>query len=183
MLLLMCAGAACSTSSDSDKTPTFIATATAAATIAPSPATIDADAITRVNIADLPDVQALVRETNGAIATQNVLYADLSGDGVAEAVVPIASAETQGDAAVIVLTPDGYGGASTILSVKAESAGGMSVDVADGKLVTKEARPGPDDPECCPAMLHVTTYAWDGSKLAVESATTCPIPPAAARRP
>ena len=165
---VLSASAACSSDSGSDKTAT--PHATIPATSAPSTATIDADAITRVNIAEVADVQAMISETNGAISGRDVLYADLSGDGVAEAVVPITSGGTQGNVAVIVLTPDGNGGAATMLSVKSDGRGGMSVDVADNKLVTREARPGPDDPECCPAMLHVTTYAWDGLQLAVESA-------------
>jgi len=170
------AGAACSGGSDGDKTPPARPSTALATSVASGTPAIDTDAITRVTLANIADVQALVSETNGAIATRDVLFADLNGDGVVEAVVPITSGGTQGNVAVIVVTPDGYGGATTMLSVKADSAGGMAVDVADGKLVTKEGRPEPDDPECCPSMLHVMTYAWDGSKLAAESTQDVPNP-------
>jgi len=48
----------------------------------------------------------------------------------------------------------------------------MAVAVAGGKVVETQPVPGPDDPECCPSMLRVTTYAWNGAAHAVESVKT-----------
>src|SRR3989304_2125237 len=75
----------------------------------------------------------LREETGGAFAQTNVLYADVTGDGVEEAVVPLASNGTLGYVAFAVLSPDGKGGASAILTAKPEEAGGFNVAVGGGQ--------------------------------------------------
>ncbi len=154
-----------------DGTPSAVATG--AATPAPT-ATIAPDAIRDVPLESSEPVVALIEETGGAFAQTNVLYADVTGDGVEEAVVPLASSGTLGYVAFAVLSPDGKGGASALLTAKPEEAGGFNVAVDGGQIIVVEAVRRPDDPECCPGQLRTTTYAWDGTRLAIESQTTAP---------
>ena len=110
--------------------------------------------------------------TDGLYVQDNVLYADLTDDGEEEAVVPISSGGTLGDVGFVVLTESE--GALEALLTATPQAGGVSVNIEDGRVVAVEAAPGPDDPECCPSQLRTTVYAWDGEELAVESSTVGP---------
>jgi hypothetical protein len=111
-------------------------------------------------------VQELIQETGGEYVQENVIYADLSEDGVDDAVVPISSGGTLGNVGFIVLTPT-EGGTATLLRELPSESGGIALNVVDGELIALEPVFGPDDPECCPSMLRQTTYAWNGAALAL----------------
>lgn len=154
-----------------DGTPSAVATG--AATPATTP-TIPPDAIRDVQLEASEPVATLTEQTGGTFAQTNVLYADVTGDGVEEAIVPLASSGTLGYVAFAVLSPDGQGGASAILTAKPEEASGLNVAVDGGQVIVVEAVRGPDDPECCPGQLRTTTYGWDGTRLVIESQKTEP---------
>lgn len=162
---------ACGGSDDDEPTPATSPTAGASATGDDA----DATAIRQIALDEVADVQVLLAETGAAFDRADVLYADLTEDGVEEAIVPLTSRGTLGDVAFIVLTPDGDGTA-TLLSENPDAGLGLSLEVRDGKLVSTEPVPGPDDPECCPSMLRETTYGWNGSALALEGVKTIPNP-------
>lgn len=100
-----------------------------------------------------------------------VLYADVTGDGADEAIVPVSSGGTLGNIGFLVLTPAGAG-TQTLLQVFPEDQRGLAVALEAGKIVMTQPVPGPDDPNCCPSMLRRTTYAYNGSALAIESVQT-----------
>jgi hypothetical protein len=160
---------ACGGSDDDDPTPATSPTAGASATSG------GATAIRQVTLEEVADVQVLLAETGAALDRTTVLYADLTQDGIEEAIVPLTSRGTAGDVAFIVLTPDGDG-TKTLLSEKPEASRGLALAVTAGKLIATEPVPGPDDPECCPSMLRETTYGWNGAALAVEGVETVPNP-------
>lgn len=154
-----------------DGTPSAVATGAAS----PAPTTtIPPGAIRDVPLESSAPVAALIEETGGAFAQTNVLYADITGDGIDEAVVPLASSGTLGYVAFAVLSPDGKGGASAVLTAKPDEAGGFNVTVDGGQIIVVEAVRGADDPECCPGQLRTTAYGWDGKRLAIESRKTEP---------
>jgi len=101
-----------------------------------------------------------------------VLYVDLTGDGLEEAIVPITSNGTAGNIAYLVLTLK-KDVPSVILTRRLErgSAGGlkMAVDMNSGRPVLTEtaAEYGDEDPFCCPSVLRRTTFRWDGALLQV----------------
>ena len=71
-----------------DGTPSAVPTGA----VSPAPtATIAPGAIRDVQLEALEPVAALREQTGGAYAQANVLYADVTGDGVEEAIVPLAS--------------------------------------------------------------------------------------------
>jgi hypothetical protein len=160
--------AACGGNGGDEKTPE--ASATPAATSVESPA-VDAEAIRSVDLASQPAVDALVSRSGGVFREESVLFGDVTGDGVEEAVVPVAPDGTQGASAFVVLTPAGSGTAS-LLEVAAKGRGGLGVSIEDGDVVALEPVYGPDDPECCPGSLQRSVYAWDGEQLALASQTT-----------
>ncbi len=165
---------ACRSSSSGDKTPTPASTTTASGTseASPVPSSTPDERIRGVDLANVADVKQALAAAGSQFQPERVIYADLTGTGQTDAVVPIASGGTLGDVEFLVLAPDDSGGARTLLDGKPTGQLGLAVDVVAGKLVMTEPVPGPDDPECCPSQLKKTTYAWDGSQFVVESTTT-----------
>jgi hypothetical protein len=159
--------AACNGGGD-DATPTSSAgTPDATATASPEPRTPSSE-IRGLDLASADAVQALLDTTGGTYVQDSVLYADLTDDGAEEAVVPVSSGGTLGDVAFIVLMLED-GAIETLLTVGPDAGTGISVSIEDGKVITLEPVPGPDDPECCPSQFFQRVYAWDGSALRLDS--------------
>jgi hypothetical protein len=153
------------------------------ATPSPAPeATATAEAATPssdiqgVEFSQVPAVQDLESQTGGSVLPQDIIFADLTGDGVDEAVVPISSGGSGGDIAYAVFRYQG-GDLEELLAVKAE-AGRVTVSVQGGALVDTQPVYGPEDPLCCPSELRHTYYRWDGGKLVVDHETTETVPSA-----
>ena len=130
-----------------------------------------------------PAIQNTLRQLgSGEVAVREVLYADLTGDGLEEAIVPITSNGTVGNIAYVVLTMPKTD-PTVILTRRLEqgSAGGlkMTLDKSTGRpvLVETAAQYGDDDPFCCPSFLRRTTFRWDGTQLQVEREEKTPAPP------
>ena len=167
---------ACKSNSSKTATPTGTSPATATAR-ATATRTGTSGEIRRVDLEQTAPVQQVLSSTGGQFVQSSVIYGDLTGDGVEEAVVPIASGGTLGNIAYVVLTQTDGGVMQLFASTPdPESAGGVDVSVENGQLV--ETRPiyGPTDPNCCPSQLRTTIYAWDGSKFAQQSTNTAPNP-------
>jgi hypothetical protein len=147
------------------------------ATPSPAPeATATMEAVTPssdiqgVDFSQVPAVQDLVAESGGDLLPGEIIFADLTGDGVDEAVVPISSGGSGGDIAYAVFGYQG-GDLEELLAVKAE-AGRVTVSVQGGALVDTQPVYGPEDPLCCPSELRHTYYRWDGSELVVDHEDT-----------
>jgi hypothetical protein len=158
------------------------------ATSDPKPTPRGAHEIRLVNFNTDPAVQNVIRQLgSGEVAVSEIVFADLTGDGADEAIVPITSGGTVGNIAYVVLTSKrgSPGETSVILTRRLErgSAGGlkMAVDNASGRaeLVETGAEYGAEDPFCCPSVLRRTTFRWDGSQLQVEreDKTQAPVNP------
>ncbi|HZP57746.1 MAG TPA: hypothetical protein VFC53_09350 [Dehalococcoidia bacterium] len=141
-----------------------------------TPAPID---IRTVDLATDPIVKAFLSSTGGELSQDDVLYADLTGDANAEAIVPVSSGGTLGNLGFLVLAPTSSG-TRQLLAVNAQPVGGSGITVAveNGQLVETQAAYGTDDPLCCPTQLRKTTYAWDGSQLGQASSVLVPNPDA-----
>ena len=172
--------AGCGGGGGDDATPTS-PVETPAATPASSPG--PSGFIRRLELLTLDAVQALLVRTGGTLVQSSVLYADLTGDGAEDAVVPVSSGGTLGDVAFIVLKIGDNYVIETPLTVEAAGGGSLSVRIEGGQLVVIEPVPGPDDPECCPSMLRRTTYGWNGAALAIVDVTTEPNPMAGVKTP
>lgn len=173
-MLLLAAGvlaAALAVSCDDDGedgAQTQIPTATPAVTLTPPEDIRDAD------LSQQADVQAMLRRVGGEIVAADILYADLTGDGLEEAVVPISSGGTAGNLAFLVLSyqEDGLG---TILSEVPEG-GSVRVSLKDGQLVESQPVYEEGDLPGFPTQIRNIYYEWDGEKLAVEREETVPSP-------
>lgn len=129
----------------------------------------DATAIRGVPLAGDAAVAGLLRRVGGGkLASEGVVYADLTGDLREEAVVPIASGGTLGNVAYVVLTlRNGATAAILDRTMERSSAGGLRFAIEEGRLVETAGEFGPDDPFCCPSVLRKTFFRWDGSRLQV----------------
>ena len=128
--------------------------------------------IEQVDLSQVPAVEDLVSDTGGELLPEETLFADLTGDGADEAVVPISSGGSGGNVAYAVL---GYrdGDLEEILAVKPEpEAGRVTMAVEGGVLVETQPVYGPEDPLCCPSQLQHTYYRWDGEDLVVDHQET-----------
>jgi hypothetical protein len=139
-------------------------------TPAPVPTPADFNAIRSVDLQSLPDTQSLLQRLgSGRVATEAVLYEDLTGDMREEAVVPITSDGTLGNIAYLVYTMHGDD-PQLILSrtMDLTTPSGLSMSIDDfGALVETAGVYGNEDPLCCPSQLRLTTFRWDGSALQV----------------
>ena len=157
---------------DDDSTPTRpvpTSDATVAATVPAIPT--PSGEIRSIDLQSEPDVAELLTETGGEYVQDDVLYADLTGDGIEEAIVPVSSGGTLGSVAFIVLTPTGDS-TFTLLVQQPTDTKGLAIGIEGSNLVQLEPVFGPDDPECCPSMLRKTIYGWNGDALAIESVET-----------
>ena len=137
--------------------------------------------IRETDLESLPEVQTVLEETGGAYVQTDVIYTDVTDDGFDEAVVPISSDGTIGYLGFLVYMVNGD--QVELLLQQYPAAGGAQIEVRGDKLVMVEAAPGPDDPECCPSFLQVTSFAWNGAAFAVESVVTEPNPDVATATP
>jgi hypothetical protein len=170
--------AACS-GSGAKKTPTAASTAT----LAPPQATATIDitqpqAIRSIDVTTAGEVRLLEVQSAGARADISlVIYGDLTGDGVEEAVVPLALGGRTSEVGFVALKLDSSspGRVKGIYSGLA-TGGAISLRIEGGKLIETQGVASADDPECCPSTLRVTTLGWNGSALVVESTNTIPNP-------
>jgi hypothetical protein len=123
------------------------------------------------------DVAAFISQNGGTVDTTAILYADLTGDGAEEAIVPVSSGGTLGNLAIFVFGYDSLYGATMLLQAVPEGSGGIRADLQEGQLFTDEAVFGPNDPQCCPSTVHRTFYRWDGTALIVDREEDIPADP------
>ncbi|MCH8026261.1 MAG: hypothetical protein IH866_05650 [Chloroflexi bacterium] len=147
--------------SDAGATATEVPTSTSAS--ATPTAVID------IRTADLLSEQSIAEyltTRGGAVDTDRVIYADLTGDGNDEAVVPVSSGGEGGDIAVFVIGYVNGGLEELLLAQPAETS--ITVAIENGQLVTAEGVFAPGDPFGVPSQVLNRYYAWDGEALVVE---------------
>ncbi len=147
-------------------TPTPAPTAAPSAPPATPPPTPPSPSPTAVAIrtVDWPALIARELHAEGGAAEvhlADVIYADLTGDGEEEAIVPISSEGTAGIIGVYVYTMRG----DQPLRLLAYRAAQLSVTVEQGRLVAAVPAYAPGDPRCCPSQVRRTTYRWTGTAL------------------
>lgn len=178
MLLAATALAACSGGGGGSKTSTPAGSASPGATAGATPGTTPATTATsslgirQLDLSTVPDVQAMIASTGGQYTQADVIYADLTQDGVDDAVVPIDSGGTMGEVGFVVLAPSDSGTKTLLKEIPLGAAGGLSVSVVEGQLVMTQPLYGPEDPNCCPSAVRKTTYVWNGTSLAVQTIKT-----------
>jgi len=146
-------------------------TATPRVTVSPMPALTPTPLpdLKTLDLAAVPEVKALAQQLSGEVAPDEVIYADLTGDGRDDAVIPISSGGTQGDLGFIVL---GYqnGALKVLLSETPQSA--VVVKVLDNQLVESLPVYATSDLPGFPSQIKNTYYRWDGNHLIVDHEET-----------
>ena len=151
-------------------TPTASPTASASATATPGD-------VRGINFAD-PAVLAPILQHfgGGEVPKERVVYADLTGDRIEEAVAIVESGGTMGDLGAAV-----FGLEQGTPRLLGYVEGGGRVEVTFGKDVAglinvKQGVYAPTDPLCCPTGIRETVYQWDGAKFSPISSQTLPSP-------
>ena len=129
-------------------------------------------AITDIRAIDLTAISEIggwARAIGGRIDTAAVVYVDLTGDGVGEALVPVTTDGTLGNLAYFVVTVQDNGPAVLLrLLNQAGARNGLRVTVEDGRLVQTSGVYGPADPLCCPGQIEKRYLKWDGDTFELE---------------
>ena len=172
VVAFVCVTAAISACGGGGGTKTPSASRTAVATATPVAAATPAVDIRKLDLSSVGDVTELLASTGGQFIQRSVIYADLTDDGVDEAIVPISSGGTFGDVGFVVLEASGAGTKTLLKVLPLGETHGVAVDVVGGQLVLTQGVYGPEDPNCCPGMVRVTTYVWNGTSLAVQRIKT-----------
>ena len=153
-------------------TPTTVERADATATSTPD--SMPAPDIRAEDLALLPALQAFIGQNGGEVDAAEVIYADLTGNGAEEAVVPVSSGGTLGNLAVFVFgyRPDGLRTLLEVLPPEEARGGHMRAEVESGQLLISWSVYGPDDANCCPSGgTRARTYGWDGNALVLDDET------------
>jgi hypothetical protein len=145
--------------------------ATASPSPTPSPPADPAptvSAVQEINFSDPNLIGPVIDEFGGGeVLPERVIYTDMTGDGVDEAVVIVESGGTMGDLGVAIFeVRDGRAGVMQFI----HAGGRIDVRFADvglGILVALEPVYAAGDPQCCPSQLQETVYQWDGEQFAV----------------
>jgi len=151
-------------------TPTLPPQATATSTQA-TPVTGASD-IRNEDIAAQPGVREVLAVVPGQRTIGETVYADLTGDGVEEAVANINSGGTAGHLAVFVF---GYVDGQLRELLREEGGGDgfgahLQGGVEGGKLVIQWPVYRQGDGNCCPTGgLRVRRYDWDGAAFVIVS--------------
>jgi hypothetical protein len=150
---------ACGDGHEKAEARTPAATSPATSTPAPGPN------IREVDLSQQPAVEALRQRLGGEVAADDILYADLTGDGQEEAIVPISSGGTAGNLAFIVL---GYrGGELVTLLSEVPAEGSVQVELEDHHLVEVLPVYGPSDTPGFPSRIKKVQYIWKDGALVV----------------
>ncbi len=138
---------------------------TSAPTPSPTPSPTAAAALIRATDWSRVVAEALHLDgASGSVNPADVRYADLTGDGVEEAIVPVQGNGNAGTIGYYVFgLKDGQ-----LVRLLARRGEGIGVSVEDGGLVETIPDYAPGDPRCCPSRLRRTVYGWTGSALAPE---------------
>jgi hypothetical protein len=147
-------------------TPEVASTTKAAATSASTAAA--GSSLRGVDFASAQYASDLSRRAGGGeISSERTRFADLTGDGVEEAVVVVESGGTMGDLGVGVY----QGSASGANLVYFRKLAGR-VEVRPPALVVLEGAPGPSDPACCPSQVRESVIEWRNGSFEVTSERT-----------
>ena len=150
---------ACGDGDEGKKTPT----ATSPATSTP----VSPSDIRKVDLDQQADVKALRQRLGGEVVAEDILYADLTGDGQEEAIVPISSGGTAGNLAFIVI---GYrGGELVALLSEVPAEGSVQVELEDHHLVEVLPVYSPGDTPGFPSRIKKVQYIWKNGALVVGS--------------
>jgi hypothetical protein len=157
--------------SDNSKSGEIAQTPTVAtASPAPTPTPTPPPDIRTLDLAHQADVAALAQRLSGVVAPEEIIYADLTADGLDDAVVPISSGGTQGDLGFIVL---GYrDGALKALLTEAPAEGQVRVEVLDGQLVESQPLLSEGDKPGFPSRIKISYYVWRYGAFVVDRIDT-----------
>ena len=107
------------------------------------------------------DVKSMLRSGRGFVEP-NPQFADVTGDGKADALVRVMSGGAAGAVAVYVFSTDGTKSSKLRVVMRNQRLYRATVKVNDAhNLVVREPVYAAGDTLCCPSRARDRTYAWD----------------------
>lgn len=162
---------ACSSNDNGgNATATSTLEATAVATVPADTPTPSPD-IRQDDLAQQPGLQDYLSASGGEVTPNSILYADVTGDRVDDAIVPVSSGGEGGNIALFVY---GYQPSGLVELLRVQPEIRLQAVVDNGRLVVTEPVFAPGDPLGFPSQIKVTTYEWNGTALAVVDQETKP---------
>ena len=117
-------------------------------------------------LTEQPGLSEFLAATVGVVDSSRILYADPTGSGTDEAIVPVSSGGEGGDIAVFVF---GFGTNDQIEELLRAIPADTSIlaTIEGGQLKTTEGARAPGEVGVPSQLLH-RYYIWDGSALVIE---------------
>ena len=140
-------------------------------TASPTPtatATVPAESARSIDFKDPALVKSIIDHFKGGqITPERIVYADLTGDRVDDALVVVESGGTAGDLGAVVFSAEA--GKPRLLGY-IDRAGRVEVRLAGpvaGVIAVTQGVYGPGDAQCCPSKLREVVLQWNGKQFAV----------------
>lgn len=152
---------------------------TASASASATPGGVVAGGVREVNWGSAAVLDEVRKHFNGGeVEPKRVAYADLTGDGVEEALVVVESGGTAGDLGAAV-----YRAAAGRVSVLAwiDRAGHIALRLPNvgpnsAFIAVGQGIYAPGDANCCPSRIREIALRWDGAGFVTMSDQTLPAP-------
>lgn len=146
-----------------------ISVTTSSPTPTPTPtATVAAQSARSIDFKDPALVKSIIDHFKGGqITPERIVYADLTGDRVDDALVVVESGGTAGDLGAAAFSVEA--GKPRLLGY-IDRAGRLEVRLAGpvaGVIAVTQGVYAPGDAQCCPSKLREVVYQWDGKRFAV----------------
>ena len=132
--------------------------------------------IRNIDFAALPILQTLARQLAGRVDKAQITYADVTGDGNEDAIVPITSDGTYGNLAYVVFWERAGIPEPILTQLAGRERRGLILTFDRGQLAETSGIYGPNDANCCPGLIVKTYYRWEGHALAFDRMETITIP-------
>lgn len=154
---------ACDDDGSSNGEPALTSTPTPAVTETSLPTETPVREIRTIDLTQQMELGGFLTSSGGVVEPEAIIYADLTEDGIDDAIVPVSSGGEGGDIAVFV-----YGFTEDGLTLLLQDGGRIRVALEGGQLAVTKPDFAPGDALCCPSQLRQTLYRWDGSALVVD---------------
>jgi hypothetical protein len=117
-----------------------------------------------------PAIVDLLRD--GGFVNPRVRFADLTGDGRADAVVRVSSAGSAGDVALYVFSADGAADGKLRAVYRKQALYRIELTISDTDVIYRVPRYATGDELCCPHKLLERTAQWDADRKVMKTTDT-----------
>lgn len=142
-----------------------------------SPAAAAKVSIRTTDFGAIAEIAAMLDAVGGSLDLSTVRFADLTDDGLDEALVPVSSGGTMGNVAYFVVSMRDNAPVVIFELVASPSTRNASeVNIEAGNLVETTPVYAASDPLCCPSAVTRAHYEWNGTAFVETQRETVALP-------